>query len=63
MAEQDLVHESERLGQALVPIAEGGTHGRVNRELVAAIASGWQLATACDYNSANLSSSARWGIS
>lgn len=38
MGEPDLVHESERLGQALVPIAEGGTHGRVNRELVAAIA-------------------------
>lgn len=38
MRQDDLVHEAERLGQALVPIAEGGSYGRVNRELVAAIA-------------------------
>ena len=34
-----LIEESERLGQALVPIAEGGTPGHVNRELVAALGS------------------------
>lgn len=39
MARSDLATDAERLGQALVPIAEGGTPGRVNRELVAAIAS------------------------
>ncbi len=38
MSQDSLVAEAERLGQALVPIAEGGTHGRVNHELVAAIA-------------------------
>ena len=38
MTRSDLVTDAERLGQALVPIAEGGTPGRVNRELVAAIA-------------------------
>ncbi len=35
----DLVAEAERLGQAVVPVAEAGTHGRVNRDLVAAIGS------------------------
>ena len=39
MESTDLVHDAERLGQALVPVAEGGSPGRVNRELVAAIAS------------------------
>ena len=38
MDDVDLVADAERLGQALVPVAEGGTPGRVNRELVAAIA-------------------------
>lgn len=38
MEEHPLVSEAERLGQALVPIAEGGTPGRLNRELVKAIA-------------------------
>lgn len=38
MSRGDLVAEAERLGQALVPIAEGGTPGQVNRELVGAIA-------------------------
>lgn len=38
MAPQELVAEAERLGQALVPIAESGQHGRVNRDLVEAIA-------------------------
>ncbi len=35
--EPDLVVESERLGQTLLPLAEAGTPGRVNRELVAAL--------------------------
>ncbi len=39
MGTQPLIEESERLGQALVPVAEGGTPGRVNRELVAALGS------------------------
>lgn len=39
MGDHPLVSESERLGQALVPVAEGGTPGRPNRELVHAIAS------------------------
>lgn len=38
MTPPDLVGDAERLGQALVPIAEGATPGKVNRELVAAIA-------------------------
>lgn len=38
-APADLIAEAERIGLALVPIAEGGTPGRVNRELVAGIAS------------------------
>jgi len=36
-ADPPLVAEAERLGQALLPVAEIGTPGRVNRELVAAI--------------------------
>ena len=39
MEAHHLVADSERLGQALVPIAEGRSHGGVNRELLAAIAS------------------------
>lgn len=39
MTGDDLALEAERLGQAIVPIAEGGTPGRVNRELVSALAS------------------------
>lgn len=39
MSGDALVLEAERLGQALVPIAEGRAPGRVNRELVSAIAS------------------------
>ena len=39
MIDQGLVHDAERLGQALVPVAEGGTQGRINRKLVIAIAS------------------------
>ncbi|MFQ5524183.1 MAG: acyl-CoA dehydrogenase family protein [Acidimicrobiia bacterium] len=34
----DLVADAERLGRILVPVAEKGTPGRVNRELVAALA-------------------------
>lgn len=34
-----LTAEAEQLGQALVPVAEHGEHGRVNRDLVKAIAS------------------------
>lgn len=34
---RELVADAERLGEALVPLAEAGTPGRVNRELVAAI--------------------------
>jgi alkylation response protein AidB-like acyl-CoA dehydrogenase len=35
---EGLVAEAERLGRVLVPLAEKGTPGRVNRDLVAAIA-------------------------
>lgn len=38
MSTEDLIRETERLGQALVPIAEAHTDGRVNRDLVKAIA-------------------------
>lgn len=38
MGVEDLTLEAERLGQALVPIAESRTDGRVNRDLVEAIA-------------------------
>ena len=38
MAADDLTLEAERLGQALVPVAESRTDGRVNRDLVKAIA-------------------------
>ena len=37
MPEPSLIEEAERLGQALVPVAEGGTPGRVNRELALAL--------------------------
>lgn len=37
MGDRPLVAEAERLGQTLVPLAEAGTPGRVNRDLVAAI--------------------------
>lgn len=36
--DMDLIAEVEQLGQALVPVAEHGEHGRVNRDLVQAIA-------------------------
>ena len=39
MPDERLIEEAERLGQALVPVAEAGTPGRVNRELVHAIGS------------------------
>lgn len=39
MGTDDLVRDSERLGQTLVPIAEGRSDGRVNRDLVNALAS------------------------
>ncbi len=39
MNDESLTIEAERLGQALVPVAEAHTPGRVNRDLVAAIAS------------------------
>ena len=39
MEARPLVAEAERLGQALVPVAESGTPGRVNRDLVSALAS------------------------
>ncbi len=38
MDDSDLVAEAERLGRILVPLAEKGLPGRVNRELVAALA-------------------------
>lgn len=38
MGSEDLIQEAERLGQALVPVAESHTDGRVNRDLVKAIA-------------------------
>lgn len=38
-ATHDLIAESERIGQTLVPFAEHGAPGKVNRELVEAIAS------------------------
>lgn len=34
-----LIHEAERLGTSLVPIAEAGTPGRVNRHLVSSLGS------------------------
>ena len=37
MTEPSLISETETLGQTLVPLAEAGTPGRVNRDLVAAI--------------------------
>lgn len=37
MGTRSLIEESERLGQALVPVAEGGTPGHVNRELFLAL--------------------------
>jgi alkylation response protein AidB-like acyl-CoA dehydrogenase len=37
MSVEDLILEAERLGQALVPVAESRTDGRVNRDLVKAI--------------------------
>lgn len=38
MSTNDLLREAERLGQAMVPVAESHTDGRVNRDLVEAIA-------------------------
>jgi alkylation response protein AidB-like acyl-CoA dehydrogenase len=38
MSSEDLIRDTERLGQALVPVAESHTDGRVNRDLVEAIA-------------------------
>ncbi|MEJ2086087.1 MAG: acyl-CoA dehydrogenase family protein [Acidobacteriota bacterium] len=38
MNSDDLIQEAERLGQALVPVAESHTDGRVNRDLVKAMA-------------------------
>ncbi|MBW3666325.1 MAG: acyl-CoA dehydrogenase family protein [Actinobacteria bacterium] len=38
MSGVDLTAEAERLGTALLPVAETGTPGRVNRELVSALA-------------------------
>lgn len=43
MGTQPLIEESERLGQALVPVAEGGTPGHINRDLVAALGSAGML--------------------
>jgi acyl-CoA dehydrogenase len=37
MSDRPLVDEAEELGQALVPVAEKGHRGRVNRDLVAAL--------------------------
>jgi alkylation response protein AidB-like acyl-CoA dehydrogenase len=37
MSEESLIDVAERLGQTLLPVAEAGTHGRVNRELIGAI--------------------------
>lgn len=37
MADVSLISEAERLGQTLLPVAEAGTPGRVNRDLVSAI--------------------------
>ncbi|HEU4321304.1 MAG TPA: acyl-CoA dehydrogenase family protein [Acidimicrobiia bacterium] len=37
MVDTPLIMEAERLGQTLLPVAEAGTPGKVNRELVAAI--------------------------
>ncbi|MDX1469618.1 MAG: acyl-CoA dehydrogenase family protein [Acidimicrobiia bacterium] len=48
MSGEALALEAERLGQALVPVAEGGTPGRVNRELVSAVASAGLFATLFD---------------
>ena len=39
MSDRPLVEEAEQLGQALVPVAEKGHRGRVNRDLVAALGS------------------------
>lgn len=38
-----LIDEAETLGRALVPVAEAGHHGRVNRELVRALGSSGML--------------------
>ena len=40
VTERELVLEAEALGATLLPVAEAGTPGRVNRELVAALGSG-----------------------
>ena len=41
----DQIAEAERLGEALVPVAEAGTRGRVNRDLVKAIGSAGMFET------------------
>lgn len=41
--DESLINEAERLGQTLVPLAEAGHPGRVNRELVETLASSGML--------------------
>lgn len=43
MPEHQLIADAERLGQTLLPVAEAGTSGRVNRELVAALGAAGML--------------------
>lgn len=43
--ERPMIDKAERLGQTLVPVAEAGTHGRVNRRLVRALGSSGMFET------------------